>query len=153
MSGRAIREVLGALGVIVSLVFVGMELRQNTRAVRATALNDLASGAREVLLTLGTDPDAVRARMAWNSGDVMDPVDEAMAGWVLTAVVRNAENVFLQIRAGAVDDAALDRYGFRISGTNSPYLSPRFPSWWAGVRDSFDPGFVTAFENANGLAR
>ena len=32
-SGRAIREVLAAAGVIASLVFVGFEIRQNTAAV------------------------------------------------------------------------------------------------------------------------
>jgi hypothetical protein len=128
-----------------------MELRQNTLAVRATALNDLASGARELLLTLGTDANAVRGRMEWMTGEAMDPVDQAMAEWTLLALLRSVENVFLQVQAGAVDDGALERYGFRVVA-NSPYLSPRFPSWWAGVRSTFDANFVAAFEGANGLA-
>jgi hypothetical protein len=41
MSGKSIREALAAVGIVLSLVFVGLELRQNTLAVRATALNDL----------------------------------------------------------------------------------------------------------------
>ncbi len=33
MSGKAIRETLAALGVSASVVFVGLEIRQNTAAV------------------------------------------------------------------------------------------------------------------------
>ena len=46
MSGKAIRETLAALGVIASMVFVGMEIRQNTAVARASAHNDLVAGAQ-----------------------------------------------------------------------------------------------------------
>ena len=34
MSGKAIRETLGFLAVVASLVFVGFEIRQNTQVAR-----------------------------------------------------------------------------------------------------------------------
>ena len=37
MSGKAIRETLGFLAVVAGLVFVGLEIRQNTRQLRADA--------------------------------------------------------------------------------------------------------------------
>ena len=50
MSGMALRETLGFLGVMASLVFVGLEIRQNTALARATAFNDLSVGSREYFL-------------------------------------------------------------------------------------------------------
>ena len=41
MSGKAIRETLTALGVIASMVFVGLEIQQNTRSMQVSAYQDL----------------------------------------------------------------------------------------------------------------
>jgi hypothetical protein len=41
MSGKAIRETLGFLAVVTSLVFVGMEIRQNTAVARGQARRNL----------------------------------------------------------------------------------------------------------------
>ena len=38
MSGKVIRETLGFLAVVASMVFVGLEIRQNTRAVRGATV-------------------------------------------------------------------------------------------------------------------
>ncbi len=45
MSGKAIRETLGFLAVVASMVFVGLEIQQNTRALRATAIQESIHGA------------------------------------------------------------------------------------------------------------
>lgn len=41
MSGEALRETLGFIGVVASLVFVGIEIRQNTIVARAAAYQDI----------------------------------------------------------------------------------------------------------------
>ena len=40
MSGKEIRETLGFLGVIGSMVFVGLEIRQNNLALTASAIQE-----------------------------------------------------------------------------------------------------------------
>jgi hypothetical protein len=41
MSGKAVREILGFLAVVAGLVFVGMEIRQNSLSVQAATYQDL----------------------------------------------------------------------------------------------------------------
>ena len=41
MSGKAIRETLGFLAVVASMVFVGVEIRQNTRSAEVDAYQNL----------------------------------------------------------------------------------------------------------------
>ena len=41
MSGKAVRETLGFLGVMASLVFVGLEIRQGASATRAATVLQL----------------------------------------------------------------------------------------------------------------
>ena len=46
MSGKAIRETLAALAVVASLVFVGLEIQQNTVASQAEQENDIFDASR-----------------------------------------------------------------------------------------------------------
>ena len=107
MTGKAIRETLTAAGVVLSLLFVGLELRQNTLAVRATALNDLASGSRDYFLAVSADRDLVAATVSFMADEELDRVDTARVEMTLMAILRNLENVFLQVRTGVVDESAL----------------------------------------------
>jgi hypothetical protein len=50
-------EVLGLGAVVVSLLFVGVEIRQNTAIASAQALLDLAAAANEILLAQAEDED------------------------------------------------------------------------------------------------
>jgi hypothetical protein len=147
MSGAAIRETFTALGVVVSLVFVGLELRQNTLAVKAAALNDFTTGSRDYFLAVAADRDLVAATLGWRADEELDPVDATRVQMTLMALLRNLENVFLQVRVGAVDEGALQSYGFR-----GGYGSRNFRQWWAMTRSAFNPEFVAAFEAENGLA-
>ena len=40
MSGKAIRETLGFVAVVASMVFIGLEIRQNTTATKGAAIQD-----------------------------------------------------------------------------------------------------------------
>ena len=151
MSGKSVRDTMTAVGVILSLLFVGMELRQNTLAVRATSLNDLATGSRDWTLAMASNPELSGVMVHWLRGGDLDPTESIMAHTAVIALLRNVENVFLQVEAGAVDESALLSYGF--SGTGGPFLSPLFPDYWASIRSNFAPRFLLAFEAERGLAR
>ena len=58
-------ELVTTIGVLVSLIFVGLEVRQNTAVARAQARNDLASLSQEWLLAMAQDPTLNRAFMAY----------------------------------------------------------------------------------------
>ena len=150
MSGKSMRDAAAALGVILSLLFVGMELRQNTRAVRATALNDLATGSRDWTLAMASNPELSGVMVAWLRGEDLDPTESIMAHTAVIALLRNVENVFLLVETGAVDESALVSYGF--SGTGGPFVSPLFADYWNDIRPNFDPRFVLAFDEERGLA-
>ena len=148
MTGKSLREGLAAIAVIVSLVFVGTELRQNTVATRAATLNDLASGSREWLMAIGTSPELASAWRRWLAGEEITPDETEMALVTINALLRNVENVFLQVQSGAVDESALVSYGF---GGASAFKSPNFPAYWADKWSRYHPDFVSAFEAQFGI--
>ena len=89
MSGKAVRETLGFLAVVAGMVFVGIEIRQNTvaqeaqtAAQRAQTRQGLADAGRDFTLMLGTDPEARRVWYAmWQPsvyGDSAVPQTDAV---------------------------------------------------------------------------
>jgi hypothetical protein len=76
MSGKAIRETLAALGVIASMVFVGLEIQQNTVASRAAQENDVFDASREIELAVGADPEWSRIVVEGRSGGSLSAVEQ-----------------------------------------------------------------------------
>lgn len=55
-----VRELLTAGGVILSLLFVGYEIRQNTNAVKAEAIQEYLNSQREHFALYINDPEMAR---------------------------------------------------------------------------------------------
>ena len=144
------KEAVAAIGIILSLTFVAVELRQNTKAIQATVRNDLASASRDWTLATATSPELAEARVKWEAGDEMTEVEFIMVQQLAIGLLRNAENVYLQVRNGSVDESALVGHGFR----GVPLLeADRFVVFWqsTGISQKFNPDFVEAFEAQNPL--
>lgn len=150
MFGKSTQQAIAVIGVILSLLFVGLKLRQNTLAVRATALNDLATGSRDWLLAIASNPELTAVMSDWLAGEDLGRIEGLMARTTVIALLRNVENVYLLVEAGAVDESALMSYGF--SGSGGPFDSPLFADYWARTRHNYNTDFVLAFEAERGLA-
>lgn len=142
------KEAVAAIGVILSLTFVAVELRQNTKAIQATVRNDLASASREWTLATATSPELAEARVRWEAGDELTEAEHLMVQQLAIGLLRNAENVYLQVLNGSVEESALVGHGF----TGIPLLeADRFRVFWqsTGISQKFNPDFVEAFEAQN----
>ena len=144
-------ELIATVGVLVSLVFVGLELRQNTSVARAQARNDLASLSQDWLLVLGQDPAANRAwRGSWydDAPGGLSAVEESQAYYMMIALVRRLEVAYFHHQEGLIPEEALANYGMDSPVFESPDFRVEF---WPGVRENFDPDFVSFFESLQGL--
>ncbi len=147
--GRTIIEIVAATGVILSLVFVGVEIKQNTGSVRAQTRQQLSDASAEFNLALATtDLGVLWSRFA--SGDSLTAAEMARVGPALVTAVRNLENVYLQTREGVIDESALVSYGWKGS---IMYRSTPFAEWLVSNQDRFNNNFVEALQAENGLAR
>jgi hypothetical protein len=140
--GRTV-EVVAAVGVILSLLFVGLEIRQNTAAVRAQTRQGLTTMSGDFLMQMATT-DLGDLWFRWAAGEEIDPSEWNRLHLAIITGVRNLENIYLQYREGVIDESALSSYGWRGSVM---YGTDRFAEWWwAGGRNRFNPMFVAAFE-------
>ena len=147
VSGQAIRETIGIIGVVASLVFVGLEIHQNTAVARGQTRQELAALNQEWLILVATDTVFDSAfRKRWVEPNASPTPSEVFrADFGMRINLRRLENIYFQFEEDLVDRSALKSYGFQVSPV---YQSPKFKEWWfAGKeREAFDPNFVSYFE-------
>jgi len=149
MSKEAVRETVGVLGVVASLVFVGLEIRQSTAVARGQTRQDLEA-MNQAWLTQITG-DAFYADLwyrAWVTDGEIVPEEEYQASMMMTQFMRRLENIYFQHAEGLVDESALRSYGLQDIGVF--YARARFQDWWIeqNWRPRFHPDFVAYVERA-----
>ena len=102
---RGVLEIVAALGVIVSLVYVGIELQQNTLASRATTAQAIVDSSRNFLLDIAMNDEFDRVRRVGQAD--LSQLNEAEANRFSTYSRGNwlyFQNVWVQWTLGVVDD-------------------------------------------------
>jgi hypothetical protein len=149
--GIPLRELISTLAVVASLVFVGLEIRQNTAAQRSQTRQAISDAAYDSFTRLAESPDLAAAFNSVFGADTtsLSATDSSRAEYLMLGALRRMENVYLQHREGVFDDDILETYGF----SGGVFARPQFRPWWEreSFRDVFDSSFVRAFEEENNL--
>jgi hypothetical protein len=119
-----IAEIVGGAAIVISLIFVGFQIRSNTEASKAATLQQISAGEIQLLAMMADDPD--KARVVTQT--MFDPEslaeDEAMQGFYLfMANIRNLENLYLQYESGFLSEEA---WSAKSSLLNLAVNSPGF---------------------------
>ena len=126
---RLALEIAGVLAVLVGLIFVGLELRQNTAAMQAATFQDLVHASSEFNTAIATDPDLRRIYFAgWQNPERLDESDRE--AWLLlqASYWMRMQNVFNQYQRGTLIDSDWQIYRPSICGSaRSPGGSVYWP--------------------------
>ena len=100
MSGKDIRDNVGLLLVVASMVFVGLEIRQSNVQARAAAYQEIGLATSDAWRTLAFDREAAELRLMSYESSRWGEIDET--GWMqlaasLTSVMRIWETANLQV--------------------------------------------------------
>ena len=135
----AIGDAVGGVGVVASLVYLALQTRQNTRAVRSASFHQVADSFSAVSLAVFQDPSLVslltRAR---SDSESFTPEDTARYSFFLLTLFRRAEGMFLQSEQGTLQRESW--HGIHITLENT-LGSPSGHRWWSEAAQRFDPAF------------
>ena len=126
------------------MAFVGVEIRQNTSAVRGATNQAISDQVGELMLTIATDDNLAELVKRLYDGETQnqfDPVDDMRLFMTIMTGLRRIENIFLQIEDGILDDRAFDRIGLSF------YRSNYGREIWQANRQFFDREFVPFFDD------
>jgi hypothetical protein len=152
MSERStkVQHGIAAVGVVLSLVFVGLEVRENTKAVRGATIQAISDQSILGLLEGAADPDWIRilTRLG-NGGEFGDlsPEDKMRYNLRASATVRMMENRWRQTELGILGDSGL---GIATGARNTAwYQSEHFRAYWReeNMASALEPTFVDFMES------
>jgi hypothetical protein len=124
----AVGEVLGAVGVIVTLGYLAVQIRQTNVNTRAQARQTLIDTWSVASWELARDPELIRvfAEAMGHWPDVSDQ-DKTAFNLAITRFVSNIQNGLLLRDAGLLDDAVLDQVAYYML---TVVRSPAGSRWW-----------------------
>lgn len=135
----ALAELLSALGVIASLVYLGAQIRQNTTALRGNAHEVAVERLTAVLQDLSTNPGLVQLVSRGSQDYASLSYDERLQfGSYWASAFVGAEASLLQWKRGNLDEAVWQR----DLSTIRPWLkSPGVREWYSRSSIEFTPEF------------
>jgi len=101
----AIAEVIGTVGVVVSLVYVGVQVRQNTRATKLATGQNLSRDLREVLAPIYSDSEFSKIYLeGMKDVECLTGAERYRVYAYTMTNLRAMENAYYQYQNGVVDD-------------------------------------------------
>ena len=96
---------MGGVGVVASIVYVSIQIRHNTRAVRASAFQQVVNSLAAISFDIAKDRNVVdlylRARQNFSA---LSHVERAQYSLMLMSFLRRTENVFFQTEIRMVEN-------------------------------------------------
>ena len=135
----AISELVGAAGVIASLIYVGVQVRQNTRSMRAATYDSLVRSNGDFLALIIQDATlAASFEIAVASWAEVEEVQRPRVMYLLTQLFRHWENAFFQQQQGTLEPSLwLTWQGVILSYFHQPGIQ----EWWRLRRTAYSTEF------------
>lgn len=90
-------EIFSAFSIIISLIFVGLQIKGNTKATRASTFHEIAALDIQILLSLAKNQESARIITAYREKPEELSQEEQYYGFhMFAAEIRHVENLFLQ---------------------------------------------------------
>ena len=135
----ALSELLGATAVVVSIIYLALQVRQNSSHVRSSGYQMAAQSANHFLESLSAHPDALKVfHAAQESYDGLDDDDQLVARTVFLQLFIYYEALFYQYEDRVVD---LDIWEGRRKMMLNLLQMPGVASWWGTWRPIFGAKF------------
>ena len=144
----AIGEVVGGIAVVVTLVYLAIQIRQNTHMSRASMTKDLMLASRAAIM--GNASNDSLARIWAEIRDDFDDPEAARRYSFYQSYFRLYELQFNLSKQGLMDEAVSTSYEFVIRMFTQ---TKHFDQYWSVARSQFHEDFAAYVESQRSAAR
>jgi hypothetical protein len=135
----AIGEIVGAVAVVVTLGYLAVQIRQNTRSVRAASHHAVADSFNRINAVIGADTSVGRIVRIGRTGLGNVTEDEQVSlGFLYLSFFRVFETVYYQYEMGTADEHSFQSVERSL---NAALSYPGIREWWLVNLYAFTPGF------------
>jgi len=146
MAKKEIIEILGIVTIIGSLIFVGIEIRQNSLSIRGETYQSITEQVTKLYMDIAADErlSELVSQMLPNDNDTLrnqlNAADRLSLDFIVLTGLRRIENIYLQQSDGILSDKAFERIGLEF------YQTKYSKETWERYKAGFDTSFIEFFE-------
>ena len=137
-------KIIGAVGVIASVLYLAIQIRQNTRSERSSTQQQLTDRIHNRLLLVAAHPDLAALIAAdWSTTEFTDAERVQIRYW-LAAIIADIKGIHAQYKLGLVTKSAL--HGRITIIKQGVFKTEIAVSTWNNVKGESEPDFINWFE-------
>jgi len=132
-------QIIGVAAIFASLVFVGLQIRQNTLATRAASHNAVSNALNDINRMFAENADLTKVWLAGMADrQALTPEERWRFDSTMRAYMHVCETMFIQVGLGAGEKSVLraEEEGIKVA-----FASPGMRDWWAENPYGFCPEF------------
>lgn len=135
----AVSELTGALAVVVTLIYLAIQVRQHTSAVRSASYQSMTDALNQINMAIASDAHLLRV-ISSKPGSVseLSPEDYYRFSYVLLSLFRVRETAYYQRKAGTAASQSWDREDVTL---RKNLESSGVREWWRTTGYGFAPEF------------
>ena len=144
-------EFVGALGVVISLVYLAKQMQQNTTSVRAASFNSMVQNSMRILEHSYVDSEFADFLHRAETDPSTLSVQEAVR-WhaYMTSVYRHFGNLVYQYRVGALDKEMWESYERTLE---NHLRKPAWSEWFEQHKTLFSTSLAEQVERSRAAGR
>jgi hypothetical protein len=140
-------NILSGLGVIATVIYMSIEVRNNTSAVRSSAFQQVVNSFASISFDIAKDKNLTELFLrAGRNSAALDEVERTQYNFMLLSFLRRAENVYFQSEVRTLHERHWS--GIRASIV-WVMASPGARSSWREIKDRFNPQFSAFIDGLN----
>jgi hypothetical protein len=135
----SIAEVIGAIAIFISLIYVGIQVNDSTRAVRSATANELAASLSALYIEVGIDPKASQVLMdGITNPESLSREETVQFVYMMHALFLQYQAAYYLSQEGTLDEELRESVTNTILGLRD---LPGLLFYWGQRRDLFKPSF------------
>ena len=125
-----VSQIVAVVGIFASLIFVGLQVRQNTKALKATSHHAVTDRFNAMNNMIANDTAFARSRRLGNAACAQLNEDERVSfSFMALGYMRIFETLYFQYTNGTLDKKLFDA---ELKTLKWIATQPGFLAWWAG---------------------
>jgi len=130
-------EFIAAIATLGTLVYLAIQIRQNTRFIRASSFQSSSRDTFDIIDRVALDPELNRVYFAGTRDYAsMSPEDRRRFGTYMSSLVGRWENLVFQGEQGVLDPT---QFSFFYENLRVAFAQPGTRQWWEKARHLFRP--------------
>ena len=131
-----IGDFLGGLGVVVTLLYLARQIRQNTKSVESAAFQAAMRDVADAVDSLSHDPELSRIVFdGMRDFESFSREDQRRFATYWAALLRRHENLLEQTRLGNIDEESWQGVASELAGV---FALPGAQAWWSRGQVAFN---------------